>query len=438
MPPRPPSASILALEADRQVRELWRSLAPERWPVPPGAFPADAVLVGGAVRDGLLGRLPEQPDLDIVVDGDAIALAGDLARTRAGTCVVLDRQRCMARLVVGGWTFDLARRIGGSLEADLARRDFTVNAMALRWPSAEVEGAGGLIDLHGGLEDLSCGRVTALAESNLLEDPLRLMRGIRLACELGFGITPETWRWIRLHRARIADVAGERVLAELERMAAAPGGHRGLHQVVEVGLVEPWQGGEDPLERDLTLQTLRLLSQERARSLGLNPGEMAQALPMARLAAVLDEGAVKRLSGSRLLRQRCRRLRRWWARLRRGCGATLRSLDSLEEDGRLDLQIELEPDLPALLLLLEDRPQAVTALRRWRNPDDPLFHPRPPLDGHTLQKRLGLGPGPEVGRLLRFLTRERAFDRLSGDGTPSPLLLEQAAQWIHREGVRHG
>ena len=70
------------------------------------------------------------------------------------------------------------------------------------------------------------------------------------------------------------------------------------------------------------------------------------------------------------------------------------------------------------------------ALQRWRDPADPLFHPRPPLDGRTLQKALGLGAGPELGRLIDHLTRERAFGRLGhGDGA-NEQTLTCARQWL--------
>jgi tRNA nucleotidyltransferase (CCA-adding enzyme) len=75
------------------------------------------------------------------------------------------------------------------------------------------------------------------------------------------------------------------------------------------------------------------------------------------------------------------------------------------------LQRELENDLPALLLSVDPQ-EARRAMARWRDRNDPLFHPRPPLDGRILQSRLGLPPGPLLGRLIDHLTRERAFGRL--------------------------
>ena len=127
MPPRTDQEPILASSSAL----LWQRLAPERWPLPLDAWPAGTSLVGGAVRDGLLNRLGETPDLDLVVPCDGIALAKGWAKRHGGTCVVLDPERQIARLVIQGWTIDVARQEGGSLEADLGRRDFTINAIAL-------------------------------------------------------------------------------------------------------------------------------------------------------------------------------------------------------------------------------------------------------------------------------------------------------------------
>ena len=183
----------------------------------PDQLPEGTALVGGAVRDGLLGRLAAQPDLDLVVPGDAIELARRLGRQFGGTCVVLDQERSIARLVLKGWTIDLARCAGGDLTADLTRRDYTANAIALPLGGlglgSDMAADLRLIDPCGGLQDLAAGRLVAISEANLLDDPLRLLRGVRLACELDFAIAPATWELIRRHRQRITAVAGERVLA---------------------------------------------------------------------------------------------------------------------------------------------------------------------------------------------------------------------------------
>ena len=399
-------------------------------------------LVGGAVRDALLGRLAPRPDLDLVVPGDAVELARSLASRWGGAVVVLDQERSMARLVLHGWTIDLARCMGKDLRHDLLRRDYSANAIAL--PLQPSESAGELLDPSGGLADLGAGRLRAISEANLLEDPLRLLRGVRLACELGFALEATSLGWIRRHHARLREVAGERVLAELERMAAAPDGAAGLALAVECGLLKPRRRGESPGESGPPapppgdgglLASLGRLTPAAATERGLTPEETARALPLARLGTVLDGEALAGLRSSRRRQQAIERLRHWWQRLQMVEGDPER----LPEADRLLLQRQLEADLPALLLLLEPA-WARSALARWRNPADPLFHPRPPVDGATLQTRLGLKPGPELGRLLEHLSLERAFGRLSGPGQGNDAeTLTMARRWLSGcDGPRHG
>ena len=428
---------ILSWDANGTGARLRQALAPERWPFDPALLPAGSMLVGGAVRDALLGRLGETPDLDVVVDGDAVALARSLARRCGGTCVVLDAERSIARLVLRGWNLDLARRMGADLATDLRRRDYSVNALALPLPAPGREEGGDLIDATGGLADLQAGRLRALGEANLLEDPLRLLRGPRLACELGFTLEPATRAWITAHRLRLGSVAGERVLAELERLAAAPGGGEGLALTLELGLLESWGGAGGA-----ALPLLAGLTPQGARAAGLSPAEAAGALALARLAAVLGGEALGRLPLSRRLQQRISRLRRWRRQLLEPQGeaasdgaegrAAEGCLAGLGERERLALQRDLEEDWPALALHLQPA-DAQESLRRWRQRDDPLFHPRPPLDGLTLQRRLALRPGRELGELLEHLSAERAFRRLPAEGGQERIL-EACRSWLESRG----
>ena len=388
--------------AGEVAEELWQRLLAEPWPLPREALPPGTALVGGAVRDGLLGRLERQPDLDVVVPGDALALARQLARAHGGTCVVLDAERSIARLVLGGWSLDLARQEGESLEADLGRRDYTINAIALPLPAAGAAAAA-LVDPTGGLSHLGSRQLVAVSESNLLADPLRLLRGIRLACCLNFELEPTSRRWIESHASQLAQVAGERVLAELEKLASAACGEAGLALALECGLLRSW-GADAATPRNAT--ALSALGLDQAQARGLQAEEISWALPLARLSALLPPEAMAGLRSSRRLQQRCRALRHWRQEL-----GSVGGWDGLPEAGRLALCSELEADLPALLLLLPQ--SAAGLLERWRLPSDPLFHPAPPLDGLSLQQELAIPPGRLLGRLLAHLTLERAFGRLA-------------------------
>ena len=395
----------------------WERLQPEAWPLPRQAFPADAALVGGAVRDALLNRLGPTPDLDLVVEGDAVQLCRQLSRRHGGSAVVLDAERSIARLVIQGWSIDLARREGDNLEADLQRRDYTINAMAL-----PLEAGADLVDPLGGLRDLSDGLLVAVAEQNLLDDPLRLLRGLRLAAELGFGLEQRTQGWLAQHREALAGVAGERVLAELEKLAAAAQGECQLGLCLELQLLKPWSeaGDRDWLQR---------CSLEAAQALGLSEAERNMALPLARLAASLSSDSLRRLNSSRKLQQRVERLRHWHQQLGTANGAA--AAEALPEDERLRLHRELESDLPALLLSwAPDR--AKVWMQRWRDPADQLFHPRAAVDGSTLQRELGISASPALGELLLHLMQEQAFGRLSGRADA----LRAAQQWLESPHLR--
>jgi tRNA nucleotidyltransferase (CCA-adding enzyme) len=424
IPARPRLEPIVTLEAsDGELeRRLWQRLAPQRWPIDPGDLPAGTALVGGAVRDALLGRLRQHPDLDLVVPAGAIALGQRLARRHGGSCVVLDGRRDIGRLVVADWTIDLARQEGATLSDDLGRRDFSANAIALPLaPGAR------LLDPTGGLAALRRGQLVAVSEANLLDDPLRLLRGLRLRWQLQLQLEPATAGWIAAHAQRLGAVAGERVLSELQHLAMADEGQQGLLQALELGLLSPWSVDAGAAPR------LALLDGGAPARLGLTPAEGATALPLARLAALLPPQAVRALRGSRRLQRQCAELRHWWQRLQEleaGAGRDGlpgAALEALEESERLRLQRELATTLPALLLALPDG-QPHNALARWRDPADPLFHPHPPIAGDRLQQVLGLAAGPELGELLHHLSRERAFGRLPSGGEGEALAA--ARRWL--------
>ena len=180
-----------------------------------------AWLVGGAVRDELLGR-PTQ-DYDVAVDGDPKPAARKVARATGATAFALSESFGAWRVVGGdGWHVDLVALRDGDLDADLRARDFTVNAMAR--PLA----GGDLVDPTNGRADLDAGRLRMTSEAALREDPLRTLRAIRFAVELSLSLDPATAAAVRRLAPRIGEVAGERVFAELRRVVGAEHPSAGL------------------------------------------------------------------------------------------------------------------------------------------------------------------------------------------------------------------
>ena len=197
--------------------------------------PGPVWLVGGAVRDLVLGR--PLGDLDVACAG-AKALATACAREFKGTLVVLDEREGVYRVVLpkeakGPTQLDVAELQGGSIEKDLLRRDFTVNAIALPLSPRP----GGFLDPRGGLDDLKKGVLRCEEERILAEDPLRLLRAFRLAAQLGLRIDEPTMKLIRKRRQDARQPAPERVRAELVGLLDSPGAAAWLRVMDESGLL---------------------------------------------------------------------------------------------------------------------------------------------------------------------------------------------------------
>ena len=224
---------------------------PERLEALPGiaelraAAGAESVfLVGGAVRDLLLGR--QRADVDVAVVGDPLPIA----RRLGGEARVHERFGT-ATVRVNGIHIDLARTRAESypapgalpsvrdapLHEDLARRDFSVNAMAV-----PLGGTPELVDPHGGLPDLSAHLLRVLHPSSFVDDPTRAIRAARYAARLGLRVEPETEELLRA--TDLGAVSRERIEAELRRLATEPEPAEALRLLVGWHLIEA-----DPIRR---------------------------------------------------------------------------------------------------------------------------------------------------------------------------------------------
>lgn len=214
---------------------------------------ADAYVVGGFLRDLILG-IPAT-DIDLAVRGDAIAIARDAAKALGGTFVLLHEEHATARIVLPHgesdnaprWTLDLTS-YSGSIEGDLAGRDFTINAMAaslhdvLAWGDADATpgtGAGELrlLDPCGGLEDLLARRICSVSDSAFRGDAARLLRAVRLGATLGFAIDEHTRRQIRRDSHLLSGVSAERLRDEFLKTLAAPDATANLRLMDELDLL---------------------------------------------------------------------------------------------------------------------------------------------------------------------------------------------------------
>ncbi len=192
----------------------------------------DAYVVGGSVRDALLGRAMR--DIDLAVVRDAMAFARRLAAAFGGHFVPLDDERAIARIVLDSAVVryvDVAQ-LQGSLGDDLRRRDFTVDALAVRLGDSDV------IDVCGGLDDLAARRVRMTAEHVFDDDPLRPLRGARIAADLGFEIEPATAAAMRNSAPRVLEAAAERRRDELARIFAIDAAAPAVWLLDDLGLLD--------------------------------------------------------------------------------------------------------------------------------------------------------------------------------------------------------
>ncbi|HSB39916.1 MAG TPA: hypothetical protein VLD13_12580 [Gaiellaceae bacterium] len=306
----------------------------------------EAWVVGGAVRDQSL----ERPllDIDVAIRGPEQA-ARKLARRVGGAPFPLSERHGAWRVALkDGRTVDFTP-LPGSIEDDLATRDFTINAVA------ERVGRDDLIDPHNGFGDLAAGRIRAVGESVFRDDPLRLLRAVRLEDELDFRIVPETEKLIRRDAALVVRPAGERIVAELRRLSP-----RGYRRLDELGLLQPLGGRLDE----------RL---DRWDSPGY------------RLVAAFGEG-LRRFPVSN--------------ELRKLASALLRA-ERPEPDARSIHRFRRATEpwaLEALAFVGASELRETVEKARRREPAEPLLR----------GDELGLPPGPEIGRLLAEIEEERA------------------------------
>jgi poly(A) polymerase len=200
---------------------------------------SDTWIVGGAVRDELLGR-PVR-DVDVAVAGDPAPVARAVADRVGGPVFRLSEAFGAWRVIDrrSGQVWDFSPLQGETIEEDLGKRDFTVNAMAREARVAEEPGlaAGELIDPVGGRRDLDARVLRVLGPEAYERDPLRRLRLARFAAELGFEPDPETARLTAAAAPGVADAAGERIFAELRRLVIADGALTGVELADRLGLL---------------------------------------------------------------------------------------------------------------------------------------------------------------------------------------------------------
>jgi len=427
----------------------------------------DLAVVGGPVRDALLGRPTHDLDFttnahpdDILKIVKPISTAhwdigrafGTIGARVQGEQVEITTYRADS---YDGVTRKPTVEFGDTIDGDLIRRDFTVNAMALQVPSVK------LVDPTGGVEDLVSGVLRTPTDPHVSfgDDPLRMLRAARFSAQLGFRIDPTTERAIEQLRETLKIVSPERIQGELVRLMQTDDPVRGIRVLVDTGLVDEFlpeisalrlEIDEHHHHKDVYEHSLTVLSQAIALEHSRHPGA-APDVPL-RIAALLhdigkprtrkleDGGAVSfhhhDVVGSRMARKRLQSLRfdtdttdavatlielhlrffgyaegAWTdAAVRRYVRDAGDLLERLHILTRADVTTRNKRKAVRLASAYDDIESRIAALRE----QEELDSIRPELDGNRIQQILGIAPGREVGEAYRFLLDLRLDEGVLG------------------------
>lgn len=442
-------------------------------------------LVGGPVRDAALGRV--SPDLDFTTDARPEQIepllkawgesSWDIGK-EFGTIGARRGEHLVEVTTYRSESYDPDSRkpevrFGDSLEADLARRDFRVNAMAVQLPSMTF------VDPFDGLADLAAGvlRTPGTPEDSFTDDPLRMMRAARFAAQLGLDVAPEVVGAMTAMAERISIVSAERVQAELVKTLLAPHPRRGLELLVWTGIADHvlpelpalrLEIDEHHRHKDVYEHTLTVLDQAIALEDGPD-GPVPGPDLVLRLAALLHDigkpatrrfeagGGVSfhhhELVGAKLTARRMKALRfdkdttKQVARLvelhlrfhgygdggwtdsavRRYVNDAGPLLERLHRLTRSDCTTRNRRKADRLAAAYDDLETRIARLAE----EESLAAVRPELDGNAIMELLGIGPGREVGEAWAFL-KELRLDR--GPIGPDAARAELLRWWAERRG----
>ncbi|WP_375474245.1 CCA tRNA nucleotidyltransferase [uncultured Nostoc sp.] len=412
------------------------TLAPDNWPFSLEFLPQPAYMVGGAVRDAILGRTREYLDLDFVIPSKAVKVARAIAHHYKAGFVLLDAERQIARVVFPHATADFAQQEGDSLEVDLHRRDFTVNAIAYNPHTQEI------IDPLQGYVDLQQGILRMVSSANLEDDPLRLMRGYRQAAQLGFTIEPATQAAIRSLASYLGKVATERVRVEIGYLLSNSQGTPWITMAWEDGLLAPFfkNATRESLLKLAAVDTAAALLTEKWQQLGVQLQEYVRDsikttwLGIAKLACLVNpnpelaEIELQELTYSR-------------AEIR-GVTTALKLLPqfqvvdmSLREQYFLFHDADIVfPATAVLAVAINNLGEAISSdkplhtavenkamsyqvlaplIDRYLNPDDAIAHPTPLVSGKELIIALDIPASPIIGQLLTEIAVAQAEGKVS-------------------------
>ncbi|BAQ61267.1 tRNA nucleotidyltransferase [Geminocystis sp. NIES-3708] len=359
-------------------------------------LPDDCYLVGGAVRDVLLNRFRNYLDLDFVLPHSSIETARNIANIYRAGFVILDHERFIARVVFPHATIDFAQQEGNSIENDLLRRDYTINAIAYHCQERKI------IDPLKGKQDLEQGIIRMVSRQNLKDDPLRLLRGYRQACQLNFYIESETRQTIKELTPFLIKVAAERVNNELSYLLASENSSYWLKEAFKDGLLSLyWQNIDE--KKIIYLKKIDFIIKHLQEKFSYFNNINNQSYSIVKLACLTDDNpeiAEKELLNLKYSRQEIKSV----------ITIIKYTPSLLEKDFINNLSAQyfffsavgkVFPSL-AIFALANDVNQDLInlLLNRYFDDNDSVAHPKPLLTGNDLMKFLKISPSPLIKQLL--------------------------------------
>ncbi len=391
-------------------------LSPETWPFDLKLLPQPVYMVGGAVRDAILCRSGEYLDLDFVLPADAIQTARHIAKYYQAGFVILDPERKIARVVFPQATVDFAQQEGDSLETDLCRRDFTVNAIAYNPHTQEI------IDPLQGYVDLENKLLRMVSPTNLSDDPLRLLRAYRQASQLGFAIETNTQGVIRNLASNITQVAVERVRVELGYLLASAAGTPWLKSAWKDGLIQPFfpQANHESFIQLAAVDTAVVELAKNWQPLGLKIQEFIKNtvkttwLGVAKLACLVHsspdiaEAELNSLTYSRAEIRAVTTILKLSPQLKANEMSLREQYFFFREAGAVF------PAVALFALASDCLVEAIAPLiTRYLNPDDLVAYPTPLVSGQDIMISLKIPGSPFIGKLLTEIAVAQVEGRIS-------------------------
>jgi tRNA nucleotidyltransferase (CCA-adding enzyme) len=386
-------------------------------------LPTPTYLVGGWVRDRLLNRQGKYLDLDFVLPENAVETAQEIARKYKAGFVVLDAERKIARVVFKNGTADFAQQMGRSLEEDLGRRDFCMNAIAMECHQLIGDQSIGdgltredFIDPFDGIGDLKAKRIRMVAPENLAEDPLRILRGYRQSAQLGFAIEDLTRQVLIKLAPRLKFVAAERVRTELGYLLSINNGSQWMMEAISDRILEAWLPSHHlnlPRFAEIENVTSSLLAKFPNLELFFSKHLSGDryAIVIVKLAALSNSATALDSLGLSRAEQR------WLLGILRYLPQFINLLDQAnpkEQYKFFQSTLEFFPAIATLALASGYELERISPwLERWLNPNDAIAYPITLITGDDLRKDLGIPPSPKIGEFLESVKIAQVEGKIS-------------------------